>query len=129
MFMVGLLSWWYTSGIKRAVGKVGARFAGLLDYFSIDLLARTLFSPFRQISAGSVDGPIDAQLRAWADRTISRVIGAIVRTIVIVVGCLAIIAQGIASCLYLLLWVGVPLLPFVGLVMMLVGWMPWTLTL
>lgn len=109
--------------------QIQTKFVGLLDYFSIDLLIRTLFAPFRQISAGSVSGPIGEQLRAWADRTISRVIGFIVRTIVIVVGCLAIIAQTVLSLVYAFLWLTMPLLPIVGLAMMLIGWIPWTLTL
>lgn len=127
MQLVALLSWWYAGGIRRMFGQVRLRFGGLLDYFSIDLLVRTLFAPFRQISAGSVDGPIGVKLRAWVDQMISRIIGAIVRTIVIVVGCAAIMIQGAGSLLFILAWLLMPLLPIAGLVMMLVGWIPWTL--
>ncbi len=129
MQLVGLLSWWYSDGIKQALGRIGSRFGGLLDYFSIDLLARTLFSPFRQISAGSVRGPIGLKLRAFADQLISRIIGAIVRSIVIVVGAVAVLVQAILSILALLLWLCMPLVPIVGLVLMLVGWIPWKLML
>ncbi len=127
MQLVALLSWWYGGGVARALGGIKSKFLGLLDYFSIDLLIRTLFAPFRQISAGSVDGPIDIKVRAWADQMISRIIGAIVRIVVVVVGCMAIIVQGVISMIFLLLWVLMPLLPIIGLVMMLVGWIPWTL--
>lgn len=129
MQLVGLLSWWYSGGIKRAFAKVAARFAALLDYFSIDLLARTLFAPFRQISAGRVDGSFETQLRAFVDRLVSRVIGSIVRTIVIVVGCMAIIVQAVMSIVFICFWLVMPIIPIVGLVLMLVGWIPWTLNL
>lgn len=127
MQLVALLSWWYGSGVLRMFRTVQMKFASLLDYFSIDLLARTLFAPFRQISAGGVRGPIGMQVRAFFDQLISRVIGAIVRSMVIVIGCIAILLQAIVSLLFILLWFVMPLLPIVGLVMMLVGWIPWTI--
>ena len=129
MQLVALLSWWYGGGIRRTLGQIRLRFASLLDYFSIDLLLRTLFSPFRQISAGSVDGPIGVKIRAWADRMVSRTIGAIVRTIVILVGCVAITVQALLSLAYFIVWLVLPAVPVIGLVMMLTGWIPWTLKL
>ena len=129
MQLVSLLSWWYSGGVRRMFHTVQMKFAGLLDYFSIDLLLRTLFAPFRQISAGSVDGPIGVKLRAFFDQLISRVIGSIVRTIVILIGAVAITLQAAVSLLFILLWFVMPMLPIVGLVMMLVGWIPWTLKL
>ncbi len=129
MQLVSLLSWWYSGGVRRMFHTVQMKFTGLLDYFSIDLLLRTLFAPFRQISAGSVDGPIGVKLRAFFDQLISRVIGSIVRTIVILIGAVAITLQAAVSLLFILLWFVMPMLPIVGLVMMLVGWIPWTLKL
>ena len=58
---------------------VWGKLVSVFDYFSIDLLVRTWFAPFRQISAGAVDGPIGVQIRAFFDRLISRTIGGIVR--------------------------------------------------
>lgn len=98
---------------------------GLLDYFSIDLLIRTLFSPFRQISAGAVDGPIDIKVRAFFDKLISRLIGALVRLVVLLIGVLSIIVGVAGGLLYLLGWAVVPFLPVIGLIVMLAGWIPW----
>ncbi|MET0979649.1 MAG: hypothetical protein ABWX90_00140, partial [Candidatus Saccharimonadales bacterium] len=58
MFVIGTLSWWYGAGWRQRLAMLRERLANTIDYFSIDLLARTLFSPFRQISAGKVNGPI-----------------------------------------------------------------------
>lgn len=127
MQLVALLSWWYSAGVIRMLHTIQTKFAGLLDYFSIDLLVRTLFAPFRQISAGSVNGPIGLQLRAFLDQLISRLIGGIVRSIVIVIGCIAVLLQAVVSGAFVVLWFTMPLLPIVGLVMMMVGWIPWML--
>jgi hypothetical protein len=127
MAIVGILMWWYSAGFRQAIRSVQARLMSMLDYFSIDLLLRTLFSPFRQISAGSVDGPLPLQLRAFVDRLVSRLVGAVVRSIVMVVGIMAILLTVAFGLFYLVFWLSAPLLPLVGLIMMMTGWVPWTI--
>lgn len=127
MELVGLLGWWYGAGWKQTIK---SRIAGLYataDYFSIDTLAKTLFSPFRQISAGGVRGPIGVQMRAFFDKLISRVIGALIRIVMILVGVTTIFLQGVLSGLWILLWALVPALPFIGAIVAFIGWVPsWT---
>ena len=125
MFIVGLLSWWYGAGWVAEARRVRERIASIADYFSIDLLVRTLFSPFRQISAGSIRGPLGVQIRAWFDRLLSRTIGAIVRLVMIVVGAIALLIAALSGLIIVLIWSIIPLLPAVGLVMTLAGWIPW----
>jgi len=124
MFIVGLLSWWYGAGWVAEAKRVRERIASVADYFSIGLLARTLFSPFRQISAGSIDGPLGVRWRAFIDRLISRCIGALMRTFLIIFGVVAITVIGISGCIALVVWLLIPALPIVGCVMMFVGWVP-----
>lgn len=127
MFIVGLLTWWYGTGWRQRAVIVKERLAATMDYFSIDLLLKTLFAPFRQISAGQVRGPLAVQWRAFVDRLVSRCIGAVVRLILIFVGIVAIMFFAIAGLLNLILWAVVPILPVVGAIMMLIGWVPsWT---
>jgi hypothetical protein len=125
MLIVGILSWWYGEGWKQRVVMQREKLASTMDYFSIDLLLRTFFSPFRQISAGKVNGPIGVQLRAFSDRLISRVIGAMVRLFMIVIGTLAIIMYIVIGAAWLIVWAFVPFLPIIGAVLFLAGWMPW----
>lgn len=125
MVIVSIITWWYSAGFVQALGAVGRRLAGLFDFFSIDLLLRTLFSPFRQISAGRVDGPIGVQLQALVDKLVSRVIGAVVRVIVMIAGIISLLVMAAASLLYLVAWLLMPLLPLVGLTLALAGWVPW----
>ena len=124
MFLVGILSWWYGDGWRTRAAMVGSRIARTSDYFSVGLLLSTLFSPFRQISAGTVEGGLAVQLRAFLDKLISRIIGAIVRTFMILFGLMTIILQAVFGGIVLLAWVVVPLLPIIGLIMTVVGWVP-----
>ena len=125
MFIVGLFSWWYGAGWVRCISAVRGGLASIYDYFSLDLLLRTLFSPFRQISAGSVRGPIGVQLRALVDNLISRVIGAIVRSVVIVIGAVALLISCLLGGLRIALWPFIPLLPIAFIVFAAMGWIPW----
>lgn len=126
MVMWGMMKWWYTDGWHQCWLRVEERLASTLDFFSIDLLMRTLFAPFRQISAGNVRGPLAVQIRAFFDRLISRCIGAAVRLFMIGIGAVTIVFNLITGGLLLLFWAFVPLLPFVGLVLFLIGWLPWS---
>lgn len=125
MFVVGLFSWWYGAGWLKRITMVREYLAGLYDYFSIDLLVRTLFAPFRQISAGSVRGPVGVQMRAWFDRLISRIIGAIVRTLVIIIGVVALMVAALVGLIIVVTWPLIPIIPVISIVLMMMGWIPW----
>lgn len=125
MFVIGILSWWYSRGWALRVVKMRDGLNGLMDYFSIDLLLRTFFSPFRQISAGKVRGPLGVQMRAFFDRLVSRIIGAVVRFILIIVGSIALVIYGLVGVLMLAIWAIVPFAPVLGIILWMVGWAPW----
>lgn len=127
MFIVGIFSWWYGQGWRQRASRLGERLRSSMDYFSIDLLLRTFFAPFRQIAAGKVNGPLGVQMRAFLDRVISRIIGAMIRFVMIIIGSLAIGFHGIVGGVLLVFWALIPLLPVVGLVLFVIGWIPWNL--
>ena len=124
MFLVGILSWWYGSGFISGFKAIKDRFFISADFFSIGLLFKTLFAPYRQISAGRVSGPIGVQLHAFLDRTISRLVGSFVRMFMIIFGSFVMLAQILFGILFLIIWLVMPLLPAVGLILMVIGWVP-----
>jgi len=124
MIIVWALSWWYGAGWKACLSGLRERLAATYDYFSIGLLLRTLFAPFRQISAGKVSGPIGLRWRAFVDRLISRFIGAFVRSVLIVIGIVWLGLQAVIGALVVVLWAFVPVMPLVGFIFMLSGWVP-----
>ena len=126
MVMWGMVSWWYTAGWRQCLDKTMERIDSTLDFFSIDLLVRTLFAPFRQISASGVRGPLAVQMRAFFDRLISRIVGMVVRLIMIVVGSVVIVLNMVIGVVVLALWATVPLLPLIGFGLFVIGWLPWT---
>lgn len=127
MFIVGLISWWYTSGWKRCASMTIDSLRGIYDYFSIDLLIKTLFSPFRQVSAGTVSGPLGAQFRNMIDKLISRIIGAIMRSLVVIVGVIALLFSVLIGLVRITVWPFVPLVPAIAVIIAMSGWIPWTI--
>jgi len=124
MFLVGIISWWYGRGLQGQISRIRDRLTATAGYFSIGQLLSTLFAPFRQISAGSVNGPVGAQLRAFFDKTISRVIGAIVRSFTILAGLIVMAVQVLLEAIVLVIWVVLPLFPVAGLILFVIGWVP-----
>ena len=122
VLVISMLRWWYTDGWRARAHLIANRLEGTIDYFSFDLLLKTLFSPFRQISAGKVDGPLGVQFQAFLEKLISRVIGAVVRTLILVVGGFVMVAQILFSLIILIGWFVVPTFPFVGVVLTVYGW-------
>lgn len=119
--MVGILQWWYGAGLH---GRLHRAWLGVLrtaDGFSVGLLLRTLANPFRQIAAGSVQGPLPVQFRAALDRLFSRIIGLIVRSVTVVIGLAVIVVRLAWEAMVTLLWVVAPWGPVIGAGLWLAG--------
>lgn len=124
MFLVGIISWWYGPGWKGRLVYFRQHLQATASFFSIGQLFSTLFSPFRQISAGRSSGSFSQVLRGMADQLISRVIGAIVRFFTIIFGVIALILQSLYEGVILAFWLILPVFPIVGLILFAIGWTP-----
>ena len=101
-------------GIERSV-----------DTFSLGLLLKTWFAPFRQIDAGvGAGGSLDERIRRALDKLLSRFIGALLRTFVMIIGVFYIAGKTIFGLLGMILWLFAPILPIVFVVIFTTGWTP-----
>lgn len=125
MFIAGLFQWWYGEGWLNRLKLVKTNLAKTADFFSIGILITTLFAPFKQISATSgVNDTIGEKFRAAFDKLFSRIIGAIVRSFMIMFGMVALFVNFVLGIISLALWPIVPVLPIVGLILSMSGWVP-----
>lgn len=127
MLLVGFFGWWYNAGWRGQVSRIGNTLTRTNDWFSIPLLIKTFFAPFRQISANEVGNDIGSNFRAWGDLLFSRLIGAFMRFFMIIFGSIALFLVLIFSLIRLALWPLFPLMPVVGVVLMLTVGAPWNL--
>ena len=112
MFMVDLLQWWYFRGWGVFASDLKHRLSDSLDFFSIGQLLKTLFKPYRQISANNP---------GFLDRFVSRLVGFFTRLFVIIFGGISIILESIIGIVLVVIW---PLLPFaiiIGIALTIMG--------
>ena len=118
MVIISLLSWWYSEGWLEQISLTKRSFIKLADKFSIGMLLKTLFAPFRQISVGEQAGKTASLASVVADKLISRLVGSVMRLVMVFVGMLALIIYAIISLLRLAGWPLLPLAPVLGLILM-----------
>lgn len=121
MSVVDLFQWWYFCGWGVVWRDLKNMLGDTVDLFSIGQLIRTLFKPFRQISANTGGEAIDAKLAAFFDKLISRIIGAIVRIGIVLVGVLVIMLEVIFIMVMVIIWPFVPFLPIAGVMLAIAG--------
>jgi hypothetical protein len=124
MFLRGFISWWYGGGWLTRVKMMKDRLKASADFFSVELLISTLFAPYRQISAGNVAGSLNDQIRAFFDKLLSCTIGVVIRIFMIIFGLIGMFLQALFGIIILAVWLVIPLLPAIGLIGLVIGWVP-----
>jgi len=122
--LFAMLTWWYTEGWADRVKRTGGHVRFVLESFSVSSLAGSLFEPFRQMGAGQVRGGLDTQLRAMGDRLFSRVFGAVMRSVLILLGLFGAFLTALFGLIELIIWPVVPALPVIGAILALSRWVP-----
>lgn len=105
--VIELIKWWYGSGWLKALTKTIDWANGVKQSFSVPILMKTLFSPWRQIVAlpGS---SFDTKMRAMVDNFVSRLVGFFVRLIALFASLLMLIGAVVAGFVIAVLWPFIP---------------------
>ena len=107
MLALEFFSWWYGRGWADAGLRLRHGLSHLADTFSVAILLRTLFSPWRRIISYPGAG-LSNHMRALVDNVVSRCIGFIVRLFVLLAAAVSFILVLAIGSIGLLTW---PLLP------------------
>ena len=111
MLVISFFVWCYGRGFTNYLSGFVNNLKDLADFFSIRLLVRTFFAPFRQIGVErKANIPLNVRIHEWADLQISRLVGATVRFILLIIGTLALILRTILGLVIGILWPLMPLL-------------------
>jgi len=111
MLVYDFIRWWYGPGWCGVGRSLQRRLHGLADTFSVGILLRTLFAPWRRIISYPGAG-IGDHLRALGDNLVSRCIGFVVRLFVLVAAAVSSVLLLLAGLIQLLTW---PVLPLAAL--------------
>lgn len=120
MLFVAFIKWWYGAGWLGTVLGTKRRLEDLARNFSLIILLKTLFAPWKQLDAfGGQGRGLDAKLRAWLDKSISRFIGFLVRSATLWAAFFGLIFLLVSRLVWIIIWpclpLAVPLLLALGL--------------
>lgn len=122
---IAMISWWYSKGLAWRAEKILSSIEKLINTFSLGLLIKTWFAPFRQIDAVNAGGgSLDVRLRRALDKLFSRFVGAFLRTFMMIFGVFFITIKALWGILNLLIWLAAPILPIVFVVLFTTNWTP-----
>lgn len=107
--LIELIAWWYSAGWLDTLHRIEKRVLGIWRLFSVGILARTLFAPWRRITTTPGRG-FDSLMRSTLDNFVSRVVGFTVRIFVLVGAFLATFLAVIIGVAIAVLWPLVPVL-------------------
>lgn len=115
MLAVAFLSWWYGQGWALVFKNMQRRITQIEQAFSVTMLLRTLFSPWRRVVTypGS---SLNAHLQALVDNLISRFVGFTVRIAVIITAGIMITGLAIVALIEVVAWPLVPLAIILGII-------------
>ncbi len=115
------MRWWYGAGWQWAVQRgIVVRLKWCNETFSTLALTRTLFAPFKQ-TFSQPGGSIDMRFHAFLDNIISRAVGFMARSFIILTGLIASLFVMASGLVFLMLWPLAPIALPVSVAMMILG--------
>lgn len=107
--MLTYFSWWYGEGLVNFWLATGIMTEKIFSFFSIKLLLRTLFDPWKRDAYYVENASIDIRLKIWFNNLISRFIGFIIRLFTISLGLVATVLFFMFFLVLIFIWVLLPI--------------------
>ncbi len=111
MLILSFFGWWYGRGFKNYLLDFVDHLKDLVDFFSMSILLRNLFDPFKQIGVERrINMSLGERMREWVDLQVSRVVGATVRFMILIAGTIVLMLRIVIGLVLGILWPLMPLL-------------------
>lgn len=107
MLFVEFFAWWYSKGFVEITRRVGRVLSRIWGFFSIPMLLRTLFAPWKRITT-EAGKSLQEHTRAWADNAISRLVGFTIRIFVIIAAFVSLTVVAVLGICFIIAWPFVP---------------------
>lgn len=119
MLIRAFISWWYGEGWRTITVGIKTRIRGAYQGFSIPILLRTLFEPWKRIITYP-GATLQAKMQAVLDNLISRLVGFTMRSLALMAGTVLIVGQFLGGILLIGLW---PVLPLAAVALIVAGFL------
>ncbi len=107
MLLLEFFRWWYGRGWATALKDTRKNLSHISDAFSVSILLRTLFAPWRRIITYPGAG-LDAHIRAAMDNAVSRLVGFMVRMCVLISAGFMLVVFVVLGIVELVVWPALP---------------------
>jgi len=107
--MITYFSWWYNQGVLGFWDGILVMTGKIYSYFSIHILLRTLFDPWKRDNYSIENGSLEARSKVMLDNLISRVIGFVIRLFTMLFGLSLTISFFVFMFLILIIWLALPI--------------------
>lgn len=112
MIIISLFSWWYWQGWLLRINNIIGYSARLAETFSLGILVKTLFKPWKQMTdIGPKQTGLNGLSKSLVDGFISRLVGFFIRSFVLTAGILYIFLATIFNIALAIIWPTIPLVP------------------
>lgn len=101
---------WYIESIKRISQVAYLMVLKNLDYFSIPLLLKTFFQPWKRDILSTQGLSLNQKFQIWTFNLMSRIIGAIIRFFTIIIGLILTLVLMIFGLLAVIAWILMPII-------------------
>lgn len=116
IIFIQYLEWYFLDGTLRVLRGWKNAIVSYFNYFSISILIKTLFSPWKGISSGYGKGlDINRYIEAFVLNSMSRIIGMITRIIFLIIAVIVEFFVILGGLLVLIIWLAAPLLVFISI--------------
>ena len=118
------LAWHYSRGLAQWTRNLFNFLSFEFHFFSVTELLRTLFAPFQRLKERYGSNPMDVEaiLSSLLVNLIMRVVGLVVRSVILIIAALVITVSFVLVLALLLLWILLPLV-LVGLIVLGIGYL------
>lgn len=109
LLFVDYFLWHYTRAFRDLLSIWTNFFWFVIHFFSIPLLLRTLLSPWKRVKEDLHQGSVEDFFAAIVVNIVTRIIGALVRLTIIVLGLISLVLLLVGLFLFLVFWILFPI--------------------
>jgi hypothetical protein len=112
------IRWHYSRALQSIIDIMSNIVWFLWHFFSIGILLETFFSPWQRLHEDRKQGlHIGSYLSTFALNVVMRFVGIVIRSLFILVGCIAIVLSTIIGAIVFFMWIVLPVASVLGFVM------------
>jgi len=108
--MITYLVWWYAQEPAYLWRAVNVTSNKILNLFSVPILIRTLFDPWKRDVTYVENASLDVRYKVWLNNLISRLVGFVVRLITALTGILFATLAFLVLAAFFLVWLALPII-------------------